>query len=105
MPSLLHENATITCPHGGQVRLAPARRAVLAAGASVATLADRVTVSNCPHVPLPCVSVTWQTHAASVTVHGSPALLQGSTAQCRTADGTSQGPLTISVVQQKVTAR
>ena len=103
--SLLHVNATITCPHAGQATVLPAQQKVLVSGQPVATLADTYTVVGCPFVvaskPQPCVTVRWVTSAGRIMVNGSPVLLQGSTGLCQSAEQAPQGAALVTVVQQR----
>ncbi|MGP3999972.1 PAAR domain-containing protein [Streptomyces sp. 8N706] len=107
--NFLHVNATILCPHGGMATVLPAQSRVLVNGRPVASVADTVTVTGCPYTvgnkPQPCTSVRWSGTSGRVRVHGSPALLQGSTAQCYSAEQIPQGPPTVSVVQQRAVGR
>ncbi len=104
--SLLHVNATVTCPHAGQATVLPAQQRVLATGQPVATLADSYLVAGCPFVvaakPQPCLTVRWVTSAGRVMVNGSPALVQSSTGLCLSPEQAPQGAALIAVVQQRV---
>jgi uncharacterized Zn-binding protein involved in type VI secretion len=107
--NVLHAGATVTCPHGGTATARPAQSAVRVDGRECASLADLWTVTGCPFTvngkPQPCTAVRWTGASACVTVDGSPVLLQGSPAQCHSAEQVPQGPHTVSVIQQGVTAR
>lgn len=104
--NLLHANATVTCPHGGQVGILPAQTRVLVGGQSVWTVADFTTVTGCPFTvgtkPQPCVTVRWVTPSARQRVNGSAVITQGSTGLCLSAEQIPQGAPVVSVVQQKV---
>lgn len=107
--NILHEGATITCPHGGWVGAPAPRSQARADGRRALTVADQTTVTGCPFTaggqPRPCVTVRWVTPAGRVRLDGSPALLQSSTGVCLSADGVAQGPPHVSVVQQRVVGR
>jgi uncharacterized Zn-binding protein involved in type VI secretion len=103
--NLLHVNATVTCPHGGQVTFHPAQPRVLVDGQPAATLADRCQVVGCTFSaggkPQPCVSVHWPAPSARVRIAGSPALLAGSPGVCQSAELVPQGPALVATVQQR----
>ena len=107
--NLLHENATITCTHGGLVAFVPSQGRVQVRGRPVATIADSFSVTGCPFStnagPHPCTTVHWQSPATRIRVNGSPALLQSSTGLGQAADLVAQGPVQVSVVQQEVVGR
>ncbi len=108
MPTpLFHVGASAICPHGGQVSTISTNARVLVAGAAVATMADTCTVAGCaftvpPGKPQPCVRVQWLVPAARVLVMGQPALLQGSTGLCLSAEQIPQGPPTVVTTQPRV---
>jgi hypothetical protein len=104
--NLLHVNATVTCPHGGQVTALPAQSRVLVSGQPAATLADVFTVAGaCTFTvgtkPQPCVTVRWVTPSARIQINGSPAVLATSAGVCQSAEQIPQGPPLVSVVQQR----
>jgi hypothetical protein len=77
---LLTAAATVTCSHGGQVKIAPAQIRALAGGAPIATLDDQLVVAGCPGIPaspgLVCTKVQWTGTASRVTASGLPVLVQ-----------------------------
>jgi len=103
--SLLHVNATVTCPHGGRVTCLPAQPRTVAGGQPVWTVADFTTVVGCAFAvglkPQPCVTVRWVTPSARLQVNGSPVITQGSAGICLSAEQIPQGPPVVSVVQQR----
>lgn len=107
--NLLHVNATVMCPHGGQATLLPARTRVLVSGQPVATLADVHTIAGCAFTisgkPQPCVTIKWVTPSARITLNGQPAILQGSVGLCQSAEQAPQGPPSVVVVQQRASGR
>lgn len=104
--NLLHVNATVACPHGGQVSIQPAQTRVQVGGQAVWTVADFSTISGCPFTvgttPHPCVTVRWVTPSPRQRVAGSAVITQNSTGLCLSADQTPQGSPIVSVVQQRV---
>lgn len=107
--NLLHVNATVNCPHGGQATLLPSRTRVLASGQPVATLADVYTITGCAFTvgtkPQPCVTIKWVTPSARITLDGQPAILQSSVGLCQSAEQIPQGPPNVVVVQQRAVGR
>jgi hypothetical protein len=107
--NLLHVNATVTCPHGGQVTDLPAQSRVLVSGHPAATVADVFTVAGCTFSvgtkPQPCVTVRWVTPSARIQINGSPAVLAASAGVCQSAEQIPQGPPLVSVVQQRAAGR
>jgi hypothetical protein len=107
--SLLHVNATVMCPHGGQATLLPSQARVQVSGQPVATLADVYTIVGCAFnvsgKPQPCVTIKWVTPSGRITVNGQPALLQGSVGLCQSAEQVPQGPPNVVVVQQRATGQ
>ncbi|SHF09863.1 hypothetical protein [Streptoalloteichus hindustanus] len=103
--NLLHVNATITCPHGGQATISPAQTRVLVGGQPVATLADVDTIAGCGFTvgskPQPCVTVRWVTPSGRIRVNGSPAILNSSVGLCQSAEQIPQGAPHVVVVQQR----
>jgi hypothetical protein len=107
--SIVHVGATIMCPHGGTVQVAPGSARVLVSGTPAATMADSYPIVGCPFQvpvgagtkPQPCIRVQWTTPAVRV-VAGAPVILQTSVGLCMSAEGIPQGPPTVSVVQPRV---
>lgn len=104
--NLLHANATVMCPHGGQVAILPSQTRVLVGGQPVWTVADFSTITGCPfvvaNVPHPCVTVRWVTPSTRQRVNGSAVITQASTGLCLAADQAPQGSPVITVIQQRV---
>jgi hypothetical protein len=95
---LLHFQARIVCPHGGQGQIAPTNTRVLVSGFPVATVLDQTLVVGCafaPVAPHPCVKVQWTMPATKVLVNFQPALLQTSPGLCLAADLAPQGPAVV----------
>lgn len=103
---LMHVNATVSCPHGGQAAYRPAQTRVLVTGQPAASTAGQYTVTGCAFtaggVPTPCVTIRWLPGARRVTVAGSPALLSLPPGTCLNAAQVPQGPAIVSVVQTRV---
>lgn len=107
--SLMHVNATVTCPHGGQAMVVPAQSRVLVSEQPVATLAAVYTVAGCAFAvgpkPQPCVIVRWLVPSGRVQVGGSPALLSVPPGICQSAEQIPQGPAIVAVVQTRAVAQ
>ena len=107
--NLMHVNATVTCPHGGQATVMPAQSRVVVSTQPVATVASVYTVAGCAFTvgpkPQPCVLARWMTPSARVKVGGSPALLSTQPGICQSAEQIPQGPAIVAVVQPRVVAQ
>ncbi|WP_369387693.1 hypothetical protein AB5J72_08810 [Streptomyces sp. CG1] len=107
--NLVTISATVMCPHGGQANVLPAQSRVLVDGSPAATEADVYTVTGCTFTaggnPHPCTTIRWTGPSARIRISGSPALLQDSTGLSHAADGATQGPPNVTVVQQRVVGR
>lgn len=98
--------ATLLCPHGGKVAIAPASSRALAGGAPIATAADTFVISGCAFtlpgpVPSPCVKVQWVVPEMRVQHGGAPALDAASVGLCLAASGAPQGPVVIQPAQTR----
>ena len=93
---LLTVSTTVLCPHGGQGTITPSQAAV-AAGDTVCTEADQVTIAGCPFMigpsPSPCMSVQWQSASTTSTAGGAAILTTGSQRLCLNAAAAPQGPV------------
>ena len=99
---LLNVNASLQCPHGGQVRIVSANARVKAGGAFAALATDTFVVSGCPFqipgtppIPSPCVTVRWIVTNLRTRTQGTPNLSQSSTGLCLSAAQVPQGPVVI----------
>jgi hypothetical protein len=111
---VVHQNAAMTCMHGGAVSVAPVQTRVLVSALAVATVPSQLTVAGCVFTlpngtPHPCVLVKWANPASRVTVMGQPALLQApptgsGNGVCQAADQAPQGVPNVATVQQRVIA-
>ena len=103
--NLMHVNATVTCPHGGQATVVPAQSRVLVSGQPVATVASLYTVAGCVFTvgtkPQPCVIVRWLSPSARIQALGSPVLLAVPPGICQSAEQIPQGPGLVSAVQPR----
>jgi hypothetical protein len=107
---LLHVGITATCPHGGQVSVAPGQPRVTLGGQPAATMGDQFPIAACPFQvpvgtatkPQPCVKVLWTVPAMRVRVGGQFVLLSASTGICQSAEQIPAGPPSVSVTQQRV---
>ena len=117
MPGLLlHERASMTCPHGGTVTVSPTQTKVVADRMAVATSDAQITVAGCPFQvpagtgtkPQPCVTVKWTSIAGRVKVLGKFAMLQPAPSGpgagiCQSGEQIPQGSPTVQSVQKKAT--
>jgi hypothetical protein len=103
---LMHVNATVSCPHGGQATYVPAQTRVQVTGHLAASVAGLWTVTGCTFTvagnPNPCVTVRWLSPSGRVKVTGSPAELSNPVGTCFSAEQIPQGPAAVSVVQHRV---
>ena len=108
MTKAIDANATMMCPHAGQVQATPSITRVTMAGAAPLAQDDTFLVSGCPFnvsgAPQPCTEVEWVTAATRVTCEGKKILLEDSTGLCKAA-GAPQGSANVVVTQQRVTAK
>lgn len=106
---ILDAGATITCPHGGRVTVAPRATRVALGGKPPLLVDDTAVVAACPFtvsgVLSPCLSVRWVMPAARVTVDSSAVLLSSSIALCVNAASAPQGTASITGFQTSVTAQ
>ena len=80
MSHLLHETATIICPHAGQITVGGANPRVKVSGFGVATMASFYPIAGCTFTtesPKPCTTAQWTAPATRVTAGGSPVILEG----------------------------
>jgi uncharacterized Zn-binding protein involved in type VI secretion len=104
---LFHAGAVAMCPHGGQITTISTNVRVLVNALPVATMGDQFLVAGCvftvpPGKPQPCVRVQWLTPALRCFVDGQPAITQGSTGICFSADGIPNGPPIVVSTQPRV---
>ena len=102
---LLHVGATLSCPHGGQISIAPGSPRAKVSGQPVATLSDTFLVTGCAFMvgpkPQPCVQVQWTGPAGRVRA-GSPLLLQDSVGMCLSVEQIPAGPPRVLTSQTRV---
>ena len=115
MPGLiLHEQAQLTCPHGGTVMITGGQTRVTMNRQAAAVSSGKITVAGCPFQvpvpggtkPQPCVTVQW-TNIGTRVKAGAFVLLQptpgGSGAGvCQSAEQIPQGPPMVAMVQTRV---
>jgi hypothetical protein len=100
---LLHQVATVQCPHGGQARpTAPSPR-VLLGGQPAVTIASPYVIAGCADPPPPagngpCVAARFITAAQRVLVMGQPVLLQDGQSVCQPTGA----PLLVVATQTRV---
>jgi uncharacterized Zn-binding protein involved in type VI secretion len=95
---VIHQGATVNCPHGGKVVMAPSLR-VKVSGQPVA-LASMYAVVGCagPTPPGPCATGKWLTFSTRVFADGQPVVLTDSTS----LSAASSTPVTIIQSQFRV---
>lgn len=112
MPApILHVGVVATCPHGGQMSIAPGKPRVLLGAMPAATMTDLATIAACPFQipigtgtkPQPCVTAQLMP-AARVMVMGSPVVLATPPGLCKSAEQIPGGPNTVATVQMRVIA-
>lgn len=114
---LVHEQATMTCPHGGTVSIVAGQPRTSALAMKVMTSASLVTVAGCPfQVPIPtgtkpqpCVTVKWANVSARVKVLGLPVAVQATPSGtgggiCLSVEQIPQGPPNVVFVQGRAFA-
>jgi hypothetical protein len=104
--------SVMTCPHGGQVSIAPGSARVSVLGQPVATMADQYLIAGCPfQVPIgtgtkpqPCIRIQYTVPATRVTSMGQPLVLATSTGLCLSAEQIPQGAPIPVTIQPRVIA-
>lgn len=100
-----HVGETIQCADFAPVTVSSSSR-VTVGGRKVATVADRFTVTGCPHQvgqkKQPCVQVRWTAGARRVRAGGRAVLLQDSTGICESAEQIAQGKPNVISTQTRV---
>lgn len=103
---VMHVNAGMMCPHGGQVTSITSNTRVKVSGQPVVVQNDTFTISGCPFVvgtkAQPCVTVKWLVPAMRVKVGGFRVILKESTGLCQSIEQIPQGPPNVISVQSKV---
>ena len=102
---LLHKNATVLCPHGGNAVPVNVSPRVTVSGNAIVVQATIQTVTNCslpppPAATGPCVTGQWVRAATRVTSNGVPVVLLDSQAVC----APTGAPFIIAGVQNRVSA-
>jgi len=104
---LLHVGAGVICPHGAPVQVVSSNSRVLVSGQPAAILNDTYLVTGCSFTvptskPQPCVKIQWMVPASRVKIIGQPAILQGSTGICQSAEQIPQGSPSVIATQKRV---
>jgi hypothetical protein len=102
-------NATLQCPHGGTVRIAPGVQTATAGGAAVATQSDTTSVLGCPFqkpapsgtIPSPCVRVQWVVGDLRVKAGNIPSLSRSAIGICFSAESLPQGTVVVAATQTR----
>jgi hypothetical protein len=106
---LIDAGATMLCPHGGSVKVAPSVTRVLLSGLPPLLAEDRVTIAGCAFnvsgSPSPCLAVQWLQPAQRVSIEGGAPLLSTSVGVCKNAAGAPQGTALVTGFQTRVAAR
>lgn len=106
---ILDAGATITCPHGGRVTVAPRATRVALAGKPPLLVDDTAVIAACPFnvsgAPSPCLSVQWMQPAMRVTVESAAVLLSSSIALCMNSASAPQGTALVTGFQTRVQAQ
>jgi hypothetical protein len=106
---ILNTSSIIMCPHGGQAVLFTSNARVLAGAAPALLESDIHPVVGCPFSVgpkySPCVRIEWLAGAGSVSVGGTPVLLQTSVGTCMSAEGAPQGTAVIANTQVRASGR
>lgn len=107
--NIAHVGASILCPHGGTIRLAPGSPRVKVSGQPVATAGDTSTVAGCSFTlpsakPQPCIRAQWTVTSARVKSSGQPLILSSSTGLCLSAEQIPQGAPVFTSTQTRVKA-
>lgn len=91
--------STVTCLHGGQVKVLSSTKKTNAYGNLPAKYTDPAVVTGCPfrvgNKPSPCTKVHWYLGNPLLPVDGVPGVTMGTIGQCLSATGTVQGPAVI----------
>jgi len=100
-------DATLRCPHGGQISIASTNTRVMV-GAAATTVSDTFAIAGCTFTvgtkAQPCVRVQWTQPATRVLVNHQPVILRNSGGVCLSAEGIPQGPPTVITTQPRVSA-
>jgi|SRR5262245_13503153 len=107
----LTASSSLSCPHGGTVKIVPSNVHAKADGDFIATAADTFTISGCPFqlptvppTPSPCVLVQW-TLTDELVRAGALTLSKSSQGLCISALGAPQGPVIVSSTQTKASSK
>ncbi|WP_437779041.1 hypothetical protein [Sorangium sp. So ce1097] len=109
--ALLTNASRLMCPHGGQVVIVSAGKAL--AGAPVGTVAshaDTFSIVGCTFTlpgpkPSPCVAIEWMTYEQRLKVGSGFALSEGSVGICKADTGAPQGKVIVAMTQPEVAAQ
>jgi hypothetical protein len=105
MGDFLTTETIMTCPHGGQVKIASTNTRVSADGAPMLRSSDSFVIAGCTlnvsGAPHPCVTIKWSTTAERSTI-GDPTLTTDCIGLCQAADEAIQGLVKIGSNQTAV---
>jgi hypothetical protein len=92
---ILATGSSVQCPHGGQATLTTSNNKVAVTTGRALLESDIHTVVGCPFTigskPSPCIRIEWSAGANSVSVNGTPVLIQSSIGKCYSPESAVQG--------------
>ena len=95
MPAALTTASRVMCPHGGTALLLTDNGVLFAGGSAVLLETDVHEVIGCPFTVgtdyTPCVTITWEAGADSLTVDEAGVLTESSLGTCLNAEDAEQG--------------
>jgi hypothetical protein len=109
MDTVIQVGASISCPHGGQVKITASNKRVTVQGVALAVFSDSTTVSGCSFQvpgpkPQPCTIVQWLVPAGRVRAAGTQVLIKSSSGLCKSAEQIPQGSPSVSSTQRRASA-
>ena len=108
MGDYLTSSASLACPHGGTVSIAPSNSTATLGGDPIVLSTDTFVIAGCGFVvgtsPSPCTQVQWITTALRTTADGNRPLTTDSVGLCIGGIGV-QGPVQINSTQSKVSGQ
>jgi hypothetical protein len=101
--------STVQCPHGGQASLSTANAKASTTAGKILLESDIHTVAGCAFMigtkPSPCLRIEWKAGASKVKANSTGVLVESSVGLCYSPEGAPQGPATIVMADQKVSAQ
>jgi hypothetical protein len=87
MSYIVHDHATIICPHLGSVSTSTSNNRVFVNNRPVVTQVDSFRVRGCKNGNNPCIRAIWTGPAQHVFANGKPIILQSSRGYCIPTNG------------------